>query len=81
MSIVFAPYEMFGMHGAYIKENSPFAMDFIVTCSEDYQGYFPHIEGCEHGFYEYDVTKYERGTGEKLAELYVTPLTEMKNAN
>ena len=81
VSIVFAPYEMFGMHGAYIKENSPFAMDFIVTCSEDYQGYFPHIEGCEHGFYEYDVTKYERGTGEKLAELYVTTLTEMKNAN
>ena len=80
VSMAFAPYEMFGMHGTYIKENSPFAMDFIVTCSEDYQGYFPHIEGCEHGFYEYDVTKYERGTGEKLAELFAQTLTEMKNA-
>ena len=79
ISMVFAPYEMFGMHGTYIKENSPFAMDFIVTCSEDYQGYFPHIEGCEHSFYEYDVTKYERGTGEKLAELFATTLAEMKN--
>ena len=80
VSMVFAPYEMFGMHGTYIKENSPFAMDFIVTCSEDYQGYFPHIEGCEENFYEYDVTHYERGTGEKLAELYAAKLTEMKNA-
>ncbi len=80
VSMVFAPYEMFGMHGAYIKENSPFAMDFIVTCSENYQGYFPHVEGCEHGFYEYDVTKYERGTGEKLAELFAQTLTEMKSA-
>lgn len=81
ISMVFAPYEMFGMHGKYIKDNSPFEMDFIVTCSEDYQGYFPHVEGCEEGFYEYDVTKYERGTGEKLAELFVTTLTEMKGTN
>ena len=80
VSMVFAPYEMFGMHGTYIKENSPFAMDFIVTCSEHYQGYFPHLKGCEESFYEYDVTKYERGTGEKLAELFATTLTEMKNA-
>lgn len=80
VAMVFAPYEMFGMHGAYIKENSPFAMDFIVTCSEDYQGYFPHVEGCEESFYEYDVTKYERGTGEKLAEIFATTLADMKAA-
>lgn len=79
VSMVFAPYEMFGMHGTYIKEHSPYEMDFIVTCSENYEGYFPHIEGCEEGFYEYDVTKYERGTGEKLAELYAQTLTEIKN--
>ena len=80
ISMAFAPYEMFGMHGTYIKENSPFEMDFIVTCSENYEGYFPHVEGCEEGFYEYDVTKYERGTGEKLAELFAQTLTELKNA-
>ena len=78
ISMVFAPFEMFGMHGTYIKENSPFAMDFIVTCSEDYQGYLPHLQGCEESFYEYDVTKYERGTGEKVAEDFVKNLTQMK---
>ena len=80
VSMVFAPYEMFGMHGTYIKENSPFAMDFIVTCSENYEGYFPHVQGCEEGFYEYDVTHFARGTGETLAELFSTTLAEMKNA-
>lgn len=80
VSMVFAPYEMFGMHGKYIKDNSPFEMDFIVTCSEDYQGYFPHLQGCEESFYEYDVTMYERGSGEKLAEIFANTLTEMKNA-
>ena len=79
-AMVFAPYEMFGMHGDAIKAGSDFAMDFIVTCSEVYQGYFPHIEGCEENFYEYDVTKFERGTGEKLAEIYVQTLNELKNA-
>ena len=79
-AMVFAPYEMFGMHGEAIKAGSDFSMDFIVTCSEVYQGYFPHIQGCEEGFYEYDVTKFERGTGEKLADIYVQALNELKNA-
>ena len=48
--------------------------------SEVYMGYLPHIEGCEHSFYEYDVTKFERGTGEILAEQYAEVLTELKNA-
>ena len=80
-AMVFAPYEMFGMHGETIKEKSPFAMDFIVTCSEIYQGYLPHIQGCEESYYEYDVTKYERGTGEKLADLYATTLAELRDAD
>ncbi len=80
VSMVFAPYEMFGMHGTYIKENSPFEMDFIVAVSEHYNGYIPHLQGCEESFYEYDMTHFERGTGEKLAEIFATTLTEMRNA-
>ena len=80
-AMVFAPYEMFGMHGDGIKEGSDFAMDFIVTCSENYSGYIPHLQGCEESFYEYDVTYYERGTGEKLVEVYSQTLNELKNAS
>lgn len=80
VAISFAPYEMFGEHGRYIKDNSPFEMDFIVTCGEGHQGYLPTVYACEENFYEYDVTKFERGTGEKAAEDFVAKLTEMKNA-
>lgn len=79
-AMVFAAYEMFGDHGDSIKEGSPFEMTFIVTCSEVYMGYLPNLIGCEESFYEYDVTKFERGTGEKLVEEYVNALKEMKNA-
>ena len=80
VSMVFAAYEMFGDHGEGIKAGSPFEMTFVVTCSEVYMGYLPNLIGCEEGFYEYDVTKFERGTGEKLVQNYVDALTEMKNA-
>lgn len=79
-AMVFAPYEMFGEHGRYIKDNSPFAMSFICTSGEKHQGYMPTESACEQGYYEYDVTYYERGTGEKLAKIFVDTMAEMKNA-
>ena len=79
-SMVFVPYEMFGVHGTYIKENSPFSMSFIATSGEYHQGYMPTEEACEQNYYEYDVTYYERGTGEKLAQIIVDTLTELKGA-
>jgi hypothetical protein len=45
----------------------------------DHMGYIPHIQGCEESFYEYDVTKFARGTAEDLAVTYVELLTELKN--
>ena len=83
LGFIFAPYEMFAPNGQYIKEHTPGAMTFVVTCSENpegHMGYMPHEYACEESFYEYDVTKYERGSGEKLAELFAQTLTEMKNA-
>jgi hypothetical protein len=41
-------------------------------------GYMPHEYACEESFYEYDVTKFARGTAEDLAKTYVQLLTEMK---
>ena len=83
VSFIFAPYEMFGGSSKYIVENSPYDMTFIVTCSETptgHAGYIPTEYGCENSFYEYDVTSFERGTAEKLAETYVEMLTDIKNA-
>lgn len=83
VSFIFAPFEMFGVTGREIKDNSPFDMTFVITCSENpegHMGYLPHEYACEEGFYEYDVTKFARGTAEDLAKTYVSLLTDMKNA-
>jgi len=82
VSFIFAPFEMFGVTGREIKDNSPYDMTFVVTCSENadgyHMGYLPHEYGCEEGFYEYHVTKFARGTAEDLAKTYVELLTELK---
>ena len=84
VSFIFAPFEMFGVTGREIKDTSPYDMTFVITCSENANGYpmgyLPHEYGCEEGFYEYDVTKFARGTAEDLAKTYVELLTEMKGA-
>lgn len=84
VSFIFAPFEMFGVTGREIKDTSPYDMTFIVTCSENatgyHMGYIPHEYACEESFYEYDVTKFARGTAEDLAKTYVQLLTEMHGA-
>ena len=82
VSFIFAPFEMFGVTGREIKDTSPYDMTFVVTCSENsigyHMGYLPHEYGCEESFYEYDVTKFARGTAEDLAKFYVQMLTTLK---
>ena len=78
ISFIFAPYEMFGSHGRTIKDESPYDMTFVITCAEGAEGYLPSYLGWEIGSYESHVTKFERGSGEKLAEEFVSMLTEMK---
>ena len=84
VSFIFAPFEMFGVTGREIKDTSPYEMTFVITCSENatgyHMGYMPHEYACEESFYEYDVTKFARGTAEDLAKTYVELLTEMKGA-
>lgn len=78
IAFVFAPYEMFSENGKYIKENSPYPMTFVITCSENHQGYLPSRNGFRVECYESHVTVYERGTAEKLAETYVEILNTLK---
>ena len=83
VSFIFAPFEMFGVTGREIKDNSPYDMTFVITCAENatgyHMGYLPHLYACEEKFYEYQVTKFARGTAEDLAVKYVDLLTELKN--
>lgn len=72
-----APYEMFDTNGSFIKENSPHKMTFVITVANGGNGYFPSEIAWEHGGYEPDTTRYVRGSGETLAQIYVDLLTEL----
>lgn len=75
-----APYEMFDTNGMFIKENSPFAMTFVATCSNGGNGYFPSRFAFDtYGGYECDTTKYVPGSAEALADQYISMLTEQFN--
>lgn len=80
VAMVFAPYEMFGGNAVQIKEGSPYSMTFVVTCSQNHEGYLPSEKGWEIRCYEAQITKYARGTAEQLVAEYVDMLTEMKNS-
>jgi len=68
-------YEMFSVHGMYVKENSPFDIDVIITGNS---GYIPTPEAYDYRSYEADTGYYAKGTAEKLAEEYVKMLETVK---
>ena len=80
VSFVFAPYEMFGSNAMQIKAGSPYAMTFMITCSENHDGYLPSELGWQIRCYEAQITRYAPGTAEQLAEEYVDMLKEMKGS-
>ena len=78
IGLCFFAGEMFGSQGRQLKDDSP-VFAFVITNSEDDQGYFPNATGKEENFYEYQITKYEMGTGEAVAARYVETLEALKN--
>ena len=79
LSFIFAPYEMFGASAMYVKEHSPYDMTFVVSCSQNHDGYLPSTLGWQLYCYEAQITRYAPGTAEKLAETFTQMLHTMKN--
>lgn len=71
ITFVFAPFEMFGAHGMYIKKNTPGAMTFVVSCANESHNYVPTDHAYDYDVYEKQVTRFARGTGEACAEKLV----------
>lgn len=76
LGFVFAPYEMFGEQGRYIKDNSPLDMTFIATCGEGDNSYLAASKGgFEYNSYEAQVCFYAEGVAEQAAKDFVDILT------
>lgn len=67
-------YEMFTQSGRYVKDNSPFAVTFLVTGNS---GYIPTREAYDYRSYEADTGYFVQGTAETLAEKYVQMIREI----
>lgn len=79
VAFVFSPYEMFDTNGMYIKEHSPFAMTFIMTCANrSNMGYVPSKLGFENGGYSSDACWFLPGAGERFADELVDMLRNLK---
>ena len=63
-----------------IKEQSPFDMTFVITCSGAYIGYIPTKDAYEYGCYESHTSKLSPGTAEALVENFVSMLEDMHTA-
>lgn len=68
-------YEMFSDHSLYVKEHSPFDINFIITGNA---GYIPSAAAYDYRSYEADTGMYAKGVGEQLAEKYVELLNSIQ---
>ena len=71
LGFVFAPYEMSGANGKQIKQSSPYANTFIVTCADDGYGYVASQDAYNHHSYEAWSSWLAAGSGELLAKRFV----------
>lgn len=79
LGFVFAPYEMFGEQGRYIKDNSPCDLTLIATCGEGNNSYLAASKGgFEYNSYEAQVCYYAEGVAEQAAKDFVDILTQLK---
>ena len=78
-AIFFGSYEMFSENALFVKRNSPFRATMCAGYSnENFVEYIPSIGTFSYEAYERDTTKFVPGTGERLAELFVEMLNEIK---
>lgn len=76
IGFVGAPYEMMDQTGMQIRNASPFKMTIISAYTNGTYGYIPNEEMWDHGQYEVYVSRYVKGTGEKLADAMLDMLQE-----
>ena len=79
LGFAFAPYEMFGEQGRYIKDNSPCDLTFVATCGEGDNSYLAASKGgFDYNSYEAQVCFYAEGVAEQAAKDFVDILTQLK---
>ena len=80
LAVVALPGEIFVELGLAIKKASPFKHTLIAELANGSIGYVPNREAYPQGNYEVVSARGEAGSGEKLVEVALRLLTEVKSA-
>lgn len=71
------PAELFDRNSMAIEEQSPFEVNFCMGYTNGHIGYIPADYVWEYTSYETDITRYQRGTAEKIQNAMLDLLNEM----
>lgn len=79
IGFITAPYEMFDVNGMFIKDASPFATTFVMTCANGGNNYIAAKYAFDGGgTYEVHNRTFPVGTAEALADTYVEMLKSLQ---
>ncbi len=78
VAIFTCPYEIFDVNANYVRDNSPYAMTLCMAYCNGHRSYIASAESFKNGSYEADQCRFVPGTGEELAEQYVSMLKELR---
>ena len=73
------PGEPFTDIGRWIKEKTPYAMNFVCCCANGYEGYYPVQSAYDEGGYEARSSKFQAGVAEKIADASVQLLNSLQD--
>ncbi len=79
LGVIVAPFEMFDTTSMTVREKSPYDTTFVLCLANGYNSYMPTQECWDYPeCYEVRITKFSRGSAEKIAEDYVNMLGSMQ---
>ena len=78
ISFATVPAEIFSSTGQQIREGSPYAVTFVLTCANGGYGYIPsEFAYTCFASYEAGISSFASGTAETLEREYISMLTEL----
>lgn len=78
ISFASVPFEMFASNGQYIKQNTPYAMTFILGYCNGFNSYIPDEKAFRYDCYEVNARRFPRGAAEEIAQLHVDMLHDLR---
>lgn len=80
-SACYAPFELFAELGIQIKDGSPFDATFVCCYSNYIFSYMPTQLAFDHGGYGAYKCNFEPGTGEIIADTFISQLNTLHQSN